>query len=179
MPVVTKQSSLLAVDLGLRSGIAAYDCEGRLTAFGVQAYRSREAMRRGAGKTVAEHGQLEWLVSYGCPTQAAVWERSAMRQGVRVQRVDGETWRQALAVNDAPRNSAENNRHVVRLARRIIDWAQMPQPVVLPTDAAEAICVGLWAVHQLGWLRELPVARRTLQRAVARPRTPMARVANG
>ena len=81
-----------------------------------------------------------------------------MRQGVRVQRVSADTWRQALLPASARRTALEAKRGTAALARRIIAWAGAPEPATLRQDAAAAILIGLWAAQQLGWLAVLPAA---------------------
>jgi hypothetical protein len=144
---------LLAVDVGLRSGVAMFGSDGRLRWYRSQACTTVPQLRRVAGRLLGAPGDVSWLISEGDVSLAAVWERIAMRQGVRVQRVDKLTWRGRLleapcALGLVP-SAAEQAQH---MARQVIQWSGGPAPAVLQPDAAAAILIGLWGVIQLGWL---------------------------
>lgn len=177
MTEVVQKPHLLALSLAARSGCATFDERGRLLAYTSCATARKDAVIRAAERTLAHNAAAEWLVSEGETKLAATWERSAMKQGVRVQRVDTESWRAGLELHAAARGTAEARRACERLARRAIDKAGMPQPVVLAAGVAEAICVGLWAARRLGLLpavAAVPAVRRVA--TAARPR--VARAAN-
>lgn len=184
MTVAVHKPHLLALNLAARSGCASFDERGRLLAYTSCATARKDAAARVAERTLQQHATAEWLVSEGDPRAAATWERSAMAQGVRVQRVDADSWRAALGLAQHVRGGAEAKRATERLARRAIDAAGMPQPVVLASGVAEAICVGLWAAGRLGRPAALPVApAQRRQVGAARPRLTRAagarRAANG
>lgn len=91
-----------------------------------------------------------------------------MKQGVRVQRVSAEAWRDDLLYVRERLSAADAKKHAEELARRVIRWSGAPAPTSLRHDAAEAILIGLWGVLTLGWLREVPAAvRPAMPRRVA------------
>lgn len=147
--------------------MALYNAEGRLVSYRSQHYGSIPQMKRAAARMLADIEGLAWIVTEGDYTLAAIWERAAMKQGVRVQRVSSEAWRQALLVPKERNCVAEAKKNAGHLARRIIDWSQAPKPTSLRHDAAEAICVGLWAVNRMGWLAESAHAMGQVARPMA------------
>jgi hypothetical protein len=147
---------LLAIDLGLRCGMALYDGQGRLVWYRSQHFGSLPQLRRAAARTLGETADLTWLISEGDYSLAAIWERVAMRQGVRVQRVSAEAWRETLLYPRERRDAADAKKNAEILARRVIAWSGAPTPTALKHDAAEAILIGMWGVLSLGWLDAIP-----------------------
>jgi hypothetical protein len=151
-----ENNQLLAVDLGLRCGMALYGHDGRLRWYRSQHFGGVPQLRRAATRTLGPPGQVSWLLSEGDVSLAAIWERVAMRQGVRVQRVNAETWRDSLMVLRQRRATPGGMLQAEELARRVIAWSGVAAPASLTHDAAEAILIGLWGVLTLGWLTEMP-----------------------
>ena len=83
-----------------------------------------------------------------------------MRQGVRVQRVGAETWREDLLDPSHSKDHSSLRKSVDAVARRIIAWSGAPVPRALSSDAADAILIGFWGVTALGWVTKTPVALR-------------------
>ena len=157
MQTFAENNHLLAVDLGLRCGTALYGADGRLVWYRSQNLGTTPQLRQAARRMLCDASQVSWLISEGDISLAAVWERVAMRQGVRVQRVSAETWRESLLSMRAYRGSADAKKRTEDLARQVIEWSGAPAPTSLRHDAAEAILIGLYGVINLGWLRDLPV----------------------
>lgn len=162
---VPKNHYLLGIDLGLRGGMALFGHDGRLRWFRSQHFGSVSQLRRAATHIIAETRDLQWILSEGDYSLAAVWERVAMKQRVRVQRVSAEAWRGDLLYSRECHKAAEAKKNAVVLARCIIDWSGIAQPASLRHDAAEAILIGLWGVMRVGWLDVLPEPLRARQLA--------------
>ena len=155
-PAPPPGGSLLAVDVGLRTGLALYGRDGRLRWYRSQHWPDRARMRRAVRGLVHGIGDLRWVALEGGGPLAEIWLREAARRGVRVLTVTAEQWRGALLWPRERRTGPGAKRHAGPLARRVIEWSGAPRPTSLRHDAAEAILVGLWAVRRLGWLPRLP-----------------------
>jgi hypothetical protein len=147
---------LLAIDLGLRTGLATYGRDGRLRTYRSQNFGTRTRLKRAAAGVLRAHDGCRVLVVEGDASLARIWGRAAEQRGASVVPVTPEVWRGALLRPSEPRSGADAKRAADRLARAVIDWADVEQPTSLRHDAAEAILIGLWAVLRLGWLEELP-----------------------
>lgn len=148
---------LLAIDLGLRCGLARYDRAGRLVAFRSTHFGSRAALKRGALGVLVAEGPLEHLVLEGDRALGDVWARVAEKRGVAVTRVSAERWRPDLLLPREQRSGQDAKRHADTLARRVIAWSGAPKPTSLTDDAAEAILIGWWAVVAVaGWRETWP-----------------------
>lgn len=158
------QPTLLAVDLGLRTGLAVYGADGRLMSFSSQNFGSRERLRRGAESTLRSVGAVKWLVVEGDASLGRIWERAAVRRGATGLSVNAERWRATLLHPSEQRSGADAKRHADRLAKLVIDWSDLARPKALRHDAAEAILAGLWGCLQVGLLDAPPPSLRLQQR---------------
>ncbi|KAB8140930.1 hypothetical protein F8S13_22070 [Chloroflexia bacterium SDU3-3] len=149
-------STLLAIDLGLRTGLALYGEDGRLRWYRSHNFGAASRLRKGAPTIVGEVPDLAWLVIEGGGQLATPWEREATRRGLGLRQIGAETWRQVLLYDREQRSGAQAKLAADDLARRVIAWSGASQPTALRHDAAEAILVGLWAVLDLGWLAQMP-----------------------
>jgi hypothetical protein len=154
-------SSLLAVDIGLKTGLALYDRDGRLCWYRSHRFAKPAPLRRAIRGWLDGLPHLVWLVLEGGGPVAELWLREAGRRHLAVRQIGAEAWRQQLLYAREQRRGAQAKQHATGLARRVIAWSQAPRPTSLRDDAAEAILVGLWGVLEVGWLSQLPdVLRR-------------------
>ncbi|MBF5045773.1 hypothetical protein FGE12_25420 [Aggregicoccus sp. 17bor-14] len=154
------EPGLLAVDLGLRAGLARYGRDGRLRWYRSQNFGTQTRLKRAVPQVVLAAQPLGFIALEGGGAVADVWEREALRQALPVLRVQAHDWRPRLLLPREQRGSEVAKRAADGLARRVIEWSEAPRPTSLRHDAAEAILVGLWAVLELGWLAALPAPLR-------------------
>jgi hypothetical protein len=151
-------AALLAVDLGVRTGLAAYGDDGRLRWYRSQNFGSAQRLRRAVPALLEVEPDTTRLVVEGGGSLAKIWRDEAESRDLVVQQVSAEEWRE-LFLYPREQRSGEQAKRVARdLARRVIDWSDAPRPTSLRHDAAEAILVGLWGVLSAGWLSRIPVA---------------------
>jgi len=148
--------TLLAVDLGLKTGLALYQEDGRLRWYRSHNFGSVTRLRRGVGGIVNTLPGLAWLILEGDTTLGDIWEREALRHQAAVRRVTPELWRQRLLYPREQRSGARAKQHADELARQVIAWSGASRPTALRHDTAEAILIGLWGVLEVGWLAQLP-----------------------
>jgi len=149
-------SALLAVDLGLKAGFAHFGRDGRLQSYRSQNYGKPSRLKRGAHGVLDEHPDLSWIVLEGDRDLADAWRAEAKKRGMRSGWIQAHAWRKRL-LNPSQRRSGSDAKEAADvLARKVITWSEAPAPTSLRHDAAEAICIGLWAVLDLGWLDSLP-----------------------
>lgn len=153
-------AALLAVDLGLTTGLALYDRCGKLRWYRSQNYGSMARLRRAVHGLLGGIPDLEWVLLEGGGDIADLWEREASRRGVAVMRISAETWRRGILHPREQRSGSEAKSHSRGLARKIVEWSGARRFKTLRHDAAEAILIGLWGTLQVGWLTRLPRALR-------------------
>lgn len=147
---------LLAVDLGLRTGLALFGPDGRVRWYRSQSYPNAGRLRRSAHGLLRALPNLEWLFLEGGGPLARLWEREARARGVPVRRVQADDWRGRLLYPRERRDADSAKSGADALARLVIAWSGAPRPTSLRHDAAEAVLVGLWAAIEVGWLPGVP-----------------------
>lgn len=149
-------AALLAVDLGLRTGLALYGPDGRLAWYRSQHFGTRSALRRGAHGLLDACPEVSHLVLEGGGPIAEIWVREAGRRGLSLRQIAAEDWRGRFLDPRDQRGRDRSKLTADTLARRVIDWSGAPRPTSLRHDAAEAILIGLWGVIEAGWLERVP-----------------------
>jgi hypothetical protein len=152
--------ALLAVDLGLRTGLALYGRDGRLISYRSRNFGTATRLRRRVHSLLDELPALSRIVLEGGGPLAKIWEHEALRREIIVRQISAETWRRRLLYPREQRNGPQAKLNAADMARRVIEWSDAPRPTSLRHDAAEAILIGLWGVLEAGWLKRLPPGMR-------------------
>lgn len=152
--------SLLAVDVGIRTGLALFGPDGRVMWYRSQNFGSAARLRRAAHGLLAEQTQLQWLVLEGGGPLAEIWTREAAKRGLDILQIGAEVWRERFLYDRERRTGVDAKANAGDFARAIINWSRAPKPTSLRHDAAEAIVIGLWGAMEVGLLAELPPALR-------------------
>ena len=152
--------SLLAVDLGLKTGLALYAGNGRLVWYRSTNFGTMTRLKRGAFAVLNTIPDLAWMVLEGGGDIAEVWEKEAEKRRIVVRRIGAELWRKHLLYIREQRTGKLAKRNAGELARRVIEWSGAPRPTSLRHDAAEAILIGLWGVVDAEWLDAIPAELR-------------------
>jgi len=147
---------LLAVDLGIKTGLVLYGRDGRLCWYRSKNFGSAARLRRGIYGLLREIPDLARIVLEGGGSVADIWEREAGRMAIPVKRISAEDWRRMLFYPREMRSGSKAKQNAVEMARRVIGWSGAARPTSLRHDAAEAILVGLWGVVDAGWLGNVP-----------------------
>jgi hypothetical protein len=150
-------AALLAVDLGVRAGLALYGRDGRLRWYRSRNFGSAARLRKGVHGLLGEIDGLTHLVLEGGGPIAEIWEHEARRRQLHATRVAAEQWRQQFLYARQQRTGRGAKHCADELARRVIDWSGARRPTSLRHDAAEAILIGLWGVITVGWLDRPPI----------------------
>jgi hypothetical protein len=153
--------SLLAVDIGIKTGLALYLQNGKLCWYRSQNFGTSTRMRRAVNNLLGNLPDLSWIILEGGGTLAEIWEREARRHNIPVRCISAERWRRLLLYPREQRSGFQAKRNADDLAKKIILWSDAPRAISLRHDAAEAILIGLWGILDVGWLKRLP---RELQR---------------
>ncbi len=115
--------ALLAVDLGLRTGLAKYGQNGRLLWYRSQHYANRQALRRAIRGLLDAEPDLSELVIEGGGPLAVAWTRAAERRSIRVEMVSAETWRRVFLRECESERRDDAKDAADRLARQVIEWS--------------------------------------------------------
>jgi hypothetical protein len=149
-------ASLLAVDLGLRTGLALYGQDGRLRWYRSHNFGTPARLRRGVRGVLHALPHLAWVILEGGGHLAEIWKHEAERRHIAVRQISAETWRQQFLYPRQQRRGVQAKERANELARQVIAWSLARRPTSLHADAAEAILIGLWGALEVGWLDQPP-----------------------
>jgi hypothetical protein len=149
-------SFILAVDLGLKTGIALFGDDGKLRLYRSKNFGTTTRLKRAVYGILKEIPDLVMLVIEGGGNIAEIWENEAQKRGIAVHRITAEDWRKPLLYSREQRTGAMAKERAAHLAEAVIAWSGLKRPTAPRHDAAEAILIGLWSVLTLGWLDRLP-----------------------
>lgn len=156
----SKTKYLLAIDVGFSTGMALYDQSGRLCWCGSKKFENLAQMKRFAASLIGQTPKLDWILSEGDYNLSAIWERSAIKNGVRIQRVSGHVWCQQLL--DMPHDDSvqQIDPRAFEFVQKIMHYSKMSRDKKLDKHTIEAALIGLWGVLHMGWINELPEIMR-------------------
>lgn len=137
---------LLAVDCGLKTGLALYDDSGTLLWYRSQNFGTRARLKKAVWQILKETESLSRIIVEGGGALADIWVRQARKKGVELQLVQAETWRRDLLRSRQQRSGKQAKQVADELAREIINRSGAAKPTSLRHDAAEAILVGWWFI---------------------------------
>jgi len=152
--------SLLAVDIGIKTGLALFSTRGCLIWYRSHNFGTVSRLRRAVRSLLDSIPDLRWLVLEGGGALADIWENEAIRRKISVHRIDAEVWRYTFLYKREQKSGALAKRNAKELSRIVIDWSGASRPTSLRHDAAEAIMTGLWGTLHVGLLKELPKGLR-------------------
>ncbi|HZE99102.1 MAG TPA: hypothetical protein VE981_19005 [Planctomycetota bacterium] len=139
------KTRLLAIDLGLRCGWAAFDGSSRLLGYGSRHFGNRTALRKAIPQILDGYPQLARLVVEGGGELYLPWGKEAARRGIAILQVMSQEWRADLLKPSQRQSGVDAKEAADKVARDVIAKSGAKRPTSLRHDAAEAILVGLWA----------------------------------
>jgi hypothetical protein len=152
---------ILAVDLGLWTGLACYAVDdsgddggddggdARLSWFRAQHFATVTVLKRAIPRVLDEAPGLSLLVLEGDRHLGDLWAKLAQKRGAAILRVAPEQWRMAMLLPRDQRDGATAKAAAVRLAHEIIAASDARRPkTALVDDVAEAIVIGAWAARR-------------------------------
>jgi hypothetical protein len=143
---MTLQARLLAIDLGLRCGWAAFAEDGRLLSYGSRHFGSRATLKKAIPQILNGYPALSLLVIEGGGDLFVPWEKEAARRGIALKQVMGEDWRKSVLLPYQRKSGKDAKAAADGVAREVIERSGAKRPTSLRHDAAEAILVGAWAI---------------------------------
>lgn len=142
-------ATLLAIDCGLKTGLALYTIDGTLLWYRSHNFGNRQRLKKAAWQILKEIDRLTHLVIEGGGTLAEVWLKEGQKRGLDVTQIHAVEWRKDLLLPRQQRTGKQAKQVADELAREIIEKSEAAKPTSLRHDAAEAVLVGWWAVDFL------------------------------
>lgn len=143
---------LLAVDVGLHTGLALFDNEGTLLWYGSQHLPSPGKLKLALRGLLDKEPRPTRLVLEGSGPLAELWLREAERRALPLLQIHAEQWRERLLYPRQQRNAQLAKQSAKKLARQVINLLGGKRPTSLRHDTAEAILIGFYGLLEFGWL---------------------------
>jgi hypothetical protein len=139
--------SLLAVDAGLRCGLALFDLStGTLRWFRSHNFGSVPRLRRASASLINEIPDLVACVIEGGGMIADPWMKTLAFRRIEYHQISAEQWRPSMLLSRERRNGADAKKAALSSARHSIANAADKRAKSLTDDTAEAIMIGEWAL---------------------------------
>jgi len=148
--------TLLAIDLGVKTGLALFNDNGKLVWYRSHNYGNKRRLKNNISEILYSLPGLSILVIEGGGPIAELWKSKAFRHKLTTIQVFAEEWRKELFFDRQIRNGPMAKQNAIVMAKKVITWSGIHKPTALRHDTAEAILVGLWGVIKAGWLPEMP-----------------------
>lgn len=147
---------LLAVDVGLYTGLAFFDRNARLLWYRSHHPAGPQQLKRLVAKLLRTPPKPTHLYYEGGGPLAEIWQKAARELSIRQKRIQAEEWRQHLFHARQHSSSSIAKREAIGRARTLIEQLGGKKPTNLRHDTAEAILIGLYGLLDLGWLQRQP-----------------------
>ena len=144
---VVSTPSLLAVDAGLRCGLALFDLTtGTLRWFRSHNFGSVPRLRRASASLINEIPDLVACVIEGGGMIADPWMKELAFRRIDYRQISAEQWRPGMLLSRQRRNGSDAKKAAMTSARNSIAHAADKRAKSLTDDTAEAILIGEWAL---------------------------------
>lgn len=144
---VVSKPSLLAVDAGLRCGLALFDLStGTLRWFRSHNFGSAPRLRRASVSLINEIPDLVACVIEGGGMIADPWIKALAYRRIDYHQISAEHWRPGMLLSRQRRSGADAKKAALSNARHSIANASDKRAKSLTDDTAEAILIGEWAL---------------------------------
>jgi hypothetical protein len=144
-------STLLAVDLGVRTGFALYNSQGELLWYRSRNYGNKQRLRSDIQNMLSQIPSLSYVILEGGGDIARIWLKECRIRNISFRQIYAEEWRKDLFDPREVRTGEQAKQSAIQLAKKIISKCNGPKSTSMMDDAAEAILVGYWGLVQMGW----------------------------
>lgn len=153
------QQYLLAVDVGLHTGLALFSSQTKLLWYRSHHLSAPAKLKKLIGKLLREPPQPTQLLLEGGGPLAELWLTEAAKLSIHAEQIHAQQWREQLFYARQHRSGPQAKRQADGLARQVIEQFGDKKPTSLRHDTAEAILIGLYGLLQLGWLEKWPLEK--------------------
>ncbi|PID92936.1 MAG: hypothetical protein CSA95_09055 [Bacteroidetes bacterium] len=138
---------ILAVDLGVKTGMALFNSSGEPQWVRSRNFGNLARLKRAIPHLLHELPSSSIIVIEGGGIIAKAWEEEAKKQHFNIIKIHAATWRNDLLYQRQQRKGTEAKKNALRLALQILRKSGIPAPKSLTDDAAEAFLIGYWFIH--------------------------------
>jgi len=145
---------LMAVDLGVKTGIAFFSSDGVLLWHKSQNFGNKVRLKRGIPYLLNTEDPVDFLVIEGGGPLVKIWDNILIKRNIEVLHIMADQWRQELLYGREQRTGKQAKEMAIRYARKVVEKMGLKKVATTNDDAAEAILIGLYAMQQLNWIND-------------------------
>lgn len=150
-------NTLLAVDLGVKTGYAQYSEEGKIMRYQSHNFGNAQRLKRGAYGILKSCENLQFLYLEGGGKLEKYWIKEAQKLGVKVIQLHAHDWRDEIYPAAKQQDKSKQTKiFAEKKALEILSKQNVPTPSSLTHDVAEAILIGYYGCLHLGWIKTQP-----------------------
>lgn len=145
--------TLLAVDLGVRTGFALYNNKGEILRYHSRNFGSAQRLKNAIFQILQSSGNLKFLYLEGGGKLEKYWLKAAEKRGVETIQLHADEWRRMLypdAKQDA--RTKQSKQLAAKKAGELLRSQSLPVPTIWNDDVAEALLIGWYGCIRQGWL---------------------------
>ena len=146
---------LLAIDLGVKTGLAMYSSDGRLLWYRSHNYGNKARLKKAIPNILGEDEELRYVVIEGGGPLLKIWAQETERKNIELIKTMADEWRQDILLAREQRKGTDAKHNALIYAKQVIENLVSHRATSLTDDAAEAILIGLWGMLKVGWVRSL------------------------
>ncbi len=151
---------LLAIDLGVRTGLALFNSDCKLEWYRSQNYGNKERLSRDVYSILKNIPELRLIIIEGGGPLFKIWKKEAIRLDIELRQVQAHEWRKDMLYKREQRNKKMAKQHAIQYASKVIEKLSATKPVSLTDDVAEAILTGYWVLKKEDWCANEPANLR-------------------
>jgi hypothetical protein len=137
---------LLAVDLGLSTGIAVFDEKGDLCRARSHHLPDKSSFRRWVSAILREFPEIQYVIIEGGGDLAEIWKKALSKKNIRLKLINAGAWRQEFLLPREQRSGSQSKEVAIEMAKELIRNSPVKNKGPLRHDTAEAIMTGLYGV---------------------------------
>lgn len=146
-------NTLLAVDLGVKTGYALYSDNGDLIRYHSHNFGNAQRLKKGVHGILKSCKNLQHLYIEGGGKLEKYWSKEAAKLGVKVNQLHAHDWRKEIYPTAKHQDKSKQTKiFAEKKALEILSKQNAPAPSSLTHDVAEAILIGYYACLQIGWI---------------------------
>lgn len=153
---LTELPRLLAVDVGLRTGLALFDATPALLWYRSHHLAGPAKLKKLIAGLLRTDPRPTHLYLEGGGPLAELWLQEAEKLNLSSHQISAEQWRSRLFYRRQYRTGSQAKKEAETVAHTMIVALGGKKPTRLRHDTAEAILIGCYALIDLKWLEALP-----------------------
>lgn len=143
---------LLSVDLGVKTGFAMYNSEGRLLWYKSHNFGNKVRLKKAIPWIVNREEGITHLIIEGGGPLRKIWDTFLERKNIEVIHCMAEDWRKDLLLQRERRKAKQAKARALYYAEKVIGKLSDNKLGTLNDNTAEAILIGLWGMKKLNWI---------------------------